>query len=173
MGQASDLNDLLALYQELEEGAEPPQERREHPRAFAKGHVPATLEIGGAMPVTVSVRDMSRSGIGVIGLILVKAGEQVVVSFRLRGGAVRARCRVANCREEEGGRYVIGMAFEEVSRAKAGGVPGPATAGGGGVAPADGLAGECVPAMQVVAGADVAHVDDVVKRLGRAIHTSS
>lgn len=162
MPRQTELDDLMALYEQLSAVPEPSEERRRHRRTAARGHIPATLEVGAVMPIAVAVRDMSRSGIGVFVPNPIKVGARVTVSFRLGSGAVRATCRVANCREEEG-RYVVGMAFVEVSR------PGPEAQ-----APrADGgLQGTVTSAMDAVRGADAGHVEDVVRQLKRVIRSS-
>ena len=165
MTQSTEFNDLNALYEQLDAQTSPAAERRQHPRTFAKGHVPASVEVPGSAPVIVSIRDLSRSGVGIFSPHAIKLQAQVVVSFRLGARPVRATCKVVNCREHEG-RFVVGMAFVEVKRP-----PADAPPSGSVVAKAAAPQGEMESTTEAARGADLGRVDDVVRRLSQVLKT--
>jgi hypothetical protein len=170
-----DPNGLLALYAQLEAEVEPPQERRLHPRTPAKSHVPATLELTpGAPPIAVAIRDMSRSGIGLSAPCPVAVGAAVVVRFCLKTGPVQATCHVANCREDDSGRYIIGLALTEVRKPQppAATPPAPPSSPPPMMTAPDGPEGVILSAHEAMTGAELAVVSEVVQRLARAIAQS-
>src|SRR4051812_34930651 len=109
MTQPTEISDLNALYDQLDAEVEPSKERRVHPRTSAKGQVPATRDLPGTPPINAAIRDLSRSGIGVYAPHAIMLGAQPVVSFYLGDRPVRTTCKIVNCRQTEGGRFIIGM----------------------------------------------------------------
>jgi hypothetical protein len=162
MAELKEINYLMDLYQRLEAETRP-QERRRHPRSAVKGRVPATLEVAGTAPLAVGVRDLSRSGIGLLSPRPIKVGERVVVGFELENHPVRATCRVANCREGEKGRYIVGLAFIEIQRPQR-----PAPPLGSGEMPE----GQMLSAKEAMEGVDARAVNEVAQRLARLLSES-
>jgi c-di-GMP-binding flagellar brake protein YcgR len=148
---ANDLDQLAALYDQLEAGGMS-ADRRRHPRTPVHGHLPATVQRPDKQPEAASVKDLSRSGVAIYFPCALTVGDQVVLRFHLAAKPIRANCRVSNCRHDQTtGRYVVGLEFVEVSRPAS-----PITA----PAPAEDLA-----------ASEQAQVGELTKRLGKLLAT--
>jgi hypothetical protein len=99
-----------------------PAERRQHPRTPPHGHVPATITREGAAPARLSVRDLSRSGVGLFSPSPMPEGQLCNLTLEPAGTAnasrpaLRASCRIASCRLSPDGRYILGLQFLSITR---------------------------------------------------------
>ncbi|HZZ43190.1 MAG TPA: PilZ domain-containing protein [Tepidisphaeraceae bacterium] len=117
-------DDVAALLASLEEAEG--RERRRHPRTSTQNHTPATLRRSGSALIRVTIRDLSCSGAAVHTQSTMDVGEQVELTVEMPGKPpLRANCRVAACRLEADGRFVIGLEFLQISRAPSASSPAP------------------------------------------------
>lgn len=157
----TDLQQLAALYSQLEASGMS-AERRQHPRTQIAGHMPASLTRDGAPLLSVSVRDLSRSGVGLYSPTAIPANSRVTLQFVMASKPVRATCRIASCRADGKGRYILGLQFLQVTRLPPAAPQPPASA--------DAIpAGQVTSVAEMLSSAEPAHVEDVVKRLGKLL----
>jgi hypothetical protein len=95
-----------------------PKGLRVYPRAEVKGEVVATLEADGGVPIRAVVKDLSRGGMGLVSRVGLPVGVEFVVKVALGAKGMRARCRVANCRGNGCGGFLVGVQFVELGDAR-------------------------------------------------------
>ena len=106
------------------------RDRRRHPRVAVQGQVPTTLRRAAGETIEVSMRDLSRSGVGLFAPVPMEPGERVELVCESPGRPVlRAMCRVAACRTDEEGRHMVGLEFVEIARTGAPRTSSPPQAG--------------------------------------------
>jgi hypothetical protein len=105
-------------------GSIPGDERRRHQRTPVKGNIVATIMRAPAgpgdvrvVPITASVRDLSRSGIGLSCPRGLRRGEEFDLLVNLGNGVMRFTCRSCRCRLDDDNRYFIGALFLKIERA--------------------------------------------------------
>lgn len=83
---------------------------------MASKHSPATLCVGVRSPVDVQIRDVSRSGLGLITPSSVLIGSSVVVVC----GAMIINGSVRHCKERLTGEYAVGISIDRIVQTSVG-----------------------------------------------------
>ena len=81
-----------------------------------KGHVSATIQCPGKEPITATVRDLSRGGIGLILPNALPQNQQFIVQIQCDKGPPKMFCRVANCIQQDEWHFRVGAEFVQVER---------------------------------------------------------
>jgi hypothetical protein len=84
-------------------------DRRKEIRMASK-HSPATLSVAARAPMSVEIRDVSRSGLGLITPTLVLTGSSVVIVC----GAMIINGTVRHCRETLAGQFSAGVSIDRI-----------------------------------------------------------
>ena len=77
---------------------------------MASKYTPATLCVAARPPIDVQIRDVSRSGLGIISSSPVLVGSSVVV---VCGGLI-INGTIRHCRERVAGEYAAGIAISRI-----------------------------------------------------------
>jgi hypothetical protein len=77
---------------------------------MASKQSPATLCVGARPPVDVQIRDVSRSGLGLITPSPILTGSSVVIVC----GAMIINATVRHCRERLAGEYSVGISIDRI-----------------------------------------------------------